>query len=321
MRRKFLMTMTALAASAVAPARSAFGQSFPTRPIKLVVPFPAGSATDNVARLLAKEMQEDLGQSVIIENRPGAQGVVGAEVVARSPADGYSLLVAAVSFAATPSMFKNPAFDPLKDFTAISRLVTTPLVLMLRSDFPANNLAEFLQYVKARPGKLNAGYGSSSSQVCIAHLASLGDLDVLSVPYKGIPLAVNDLLGGSVDFSFVDLGNAIAQAQGGRLRAIGVTSATRTPLMPDWPALAETLPGFDIDAWVGMFGPSGLPDPIARRLHEVLARKLARAEVQESLAAQGFAAAALDPAQTQAFLKSEVDKWSRLSKQAGIEPQ
>jgi len=321
MRRKFLMTMTALAASAVAPARSAFGQSFPTRPIKLVVPFPAGSATDNVARLLAKEIQEDLGQSVIIENRPGAQGVVGAEVVARSPADGYSLLVAAVSFAATPSMFKNPAFDPLKDFTAISRLVTTPLVLMLRSDFPANNLAEFLQYVKARPGKLNAGYGSSSSQVCIAHLASLGDLDVLSVPYKGIPLAVNDLLGGSVDFSFVDLGNAIAQAQGGRLRAIGVTSATRTPLMPDWPALAETLPGFDIDAWVGMFGPSGLPDPIARRLHEVLARKLARAEVQESLAAQGFAAAVLDPTQTQAFLKSEVDKWSRLSKQAGIEPQ
>jgi len=315
------MTMTALAASAVAPARSAFGQSFPTRPIKLVVPFPAGSATDNVARLLAKEIQEDLGQSVIIENRPGAQGVVGAEVVARSPADGYSLLVAAVSFAATPSMFKNPAFDPLKDFTAISRLVTTPMVLMLRSDFPANNLAEFLQYVKARPGKLNAGYGSSSSQVCIAHLASLGDLDVLSVPYKGIPLAVNDLLGGSVDFSFVDLGNAIAQAQGGRLRAIGVTSATRTPLMPDWPALAETLPGFDIDAWVGMFGPSGLPDPIARRLHEVLARKLARAEVQESLAAQGFAAAVLDPTQTQAFLKSEVDKWSRLSKQAGIEPQ
>ena len=165
-------------------------------------------------------------------------------------------------------MFRTVAFDPVADFVPVSRIATTPLALMVKADFPARTTREFIDYAKARPGKLSAGYGSSSSQVCIAQLATLANVDVLQVPYKGIPLAVNDVLGGTLQFTFVDLGNAIAQAKGGNLRAIGVTSLKRSSIVPDWPALSEQLPGFDIDAWIATFGPKGLPQPIARKLHE-----------------------------------------------------
>lgn len=322
MRRDFLAALAACALEGVLLPRLASAQSsYPSQPIKLVIPFPAGSATDNIARVLAKELGEDTKQAVVVDNRPGAQGMLGADVVARSAPDGYTLLVAAVSFAATPSMFRKPAFDPVADFVPVARLATTPLALMVRADFPAKTLPELVAYAKEHRGKVSAGYGSSSSQVCIAQFASLAKVDVLQVPYKGIPLAVNDLLGGSVQFTFVDLGNAIAQAKGGQLRAIGVTSAKRSPLVPDWPALAETLPGFDIDAWIALLGPKGLPEPVARRLHAAMAAAMARPEVQAKLAAQGFTPALLGPTESLPFLQAEVRKWAQLWKQAGIEPE
>jgi tripartite-type tricarboxylate transporter receptor subunit TctC len=299
----------------------ASAQTYPAQTVRLVVPFPAGSATDNIARLVGKELQESLGQPFIVDNKPGAQGMLGADIVAKSPADGHTILVAAVSLAATESMFKKPAFNTVNDFTPISRLATTPLVLMVKRDFPAKTATEFVEHVRAHPGKLSAGYGSSSSQVCIAQLESLAKVDVLEVPYKGIPLAVNDVLGGVLQFTFVDLGNAIAQAKGGNLRAIGVTSEKRSPLVPDWPALAETLPGFDIDAWIAMLGPKNLPPAIAQKLHEATVKALARPEVRTTLATQGFTPALLAPAESAQFIRSEVAKWSRLSKQAGIIPE
>lgn len=303
------------------PMQSAHAQSYPSQPVKLVVPFPPGSATDNISRILAKELQDDLGQPFVVDNRPGAQGIVGSEFVARSAPDGYTILVAAVSFAAIPSMVRKVPFDPVADFAPITRIATTPLVLMVNSDLPARTTREFVEYAKARPGKLSAGYGSSSSQVCIAQLASLAQIDVLRVPYKGIPLAVNDVIGGTLQFTFVDLGNAIAQAKGGRLRALGVTSEKRNTLVPEWPALAETLPGFDVDAWIATFGPKGLPEFVARRLHEATARAIAKPDVQAKLAAQGFTPAVLGPAESVPFVKAEVQKWAKLSKQAGIEPE
>ena len=303
------------------PMQSAHAQSYPSQPVKLVVPFPPGSATDNISRILAKELQDDLGQPFVVDNRPGAQGIVGSEFVARSAPDGYTILVAAVSFAAIPSMVRKVPFDPVADFAPITRIATTPLVLMVNSDLPARTTREFVDYAKARPGKLSAGYGSSSSQVCIAQLASLAKIDVLQVPYKGIPLAVNDVIGGTLQFTFVDLGNAIAQAKGGRLRALGVTSEKRNTLVPEWPALAETLPGFDVDAWIATFGPKGLPEVVARRLHEATARAIAKPDVQAKLAAQGFTPAVLGPAESVPFVKAEVQKWAKLSKQAGIEPE
>lgn len=321
MRRTFLAMLAASAVDLLLLPRLARADAYPSGPIKLVVPFPAGSATDNIARVLGNELQGDLRQPVVIDNRPGAQGMPGADAVARSPSDGYSLLVAAVSFAATPSMFRKPLFDPVADFVPVSRVATTPLVLVVRADFPVRTPREFITYAKAHPGKLSGGYGSSSSQVCIAQLAALGNIELLPVPYKGIPLAVNDLLAGTVQFAFVDLGNALAQAKGGRLRAIGVTSEKRSPLAPDWPALAEALPGFDIDAWIAVLGPKGLPDAIMRRLHDALGHALSKPDVRTKLAAQGFTPALLGPTESVSFLRSEVQKWSRLSKQAGIEPE
>ena len=299
----------------------ALAQSYPAQTVRLVVPFPAGSATDNIARIIGNELQQSLGQPFIVDNKPGAQGMLGADVVAKSPADGYTILVAAVSFAATESMFKKRAFDAVGDFTPISRVATTPLALMVKSDFPAKTTKEFIDYVKANPGKLSAGYGSSSSQVCIAQLESLAKLDVLEVPYKGIPLAVNDVLGGVLQFTFVDLGNAIAQARGGNLRAIAVTSEKRSSLVPDWPALAETLPGFDIDAWIAVLGPKNLPREIAQKLHDATVKALAKPDVLARLATMGFTPALLGPSEAGPFIKSEVAKWSKLVKQAGIVPE
>ena len=300
---------------------NAWAQAWPSQAVKLVVPFPAGSATDNIARILARELQDDLGQPFIVDNRPGAQGVLGTDIVAKSLPDGYTILVAAVSFAASGSTLKSVPFDPVTDFTPVSRMATTPLVLMVKSDFPARTPRELIDRAKDRSGKLAAGYGSSSSQVCIAQLATLANIDVLQVPYKGIPLAVNDLLAGTLQLTFVDLGNAIAQAKGGNLRAIGVTSAKRSPIVPDWPALAETLPGFDIDAWIATLGPKGLSEPIARKLHEATVRAMAKPDVQARLAALGFTPALLGPAEAAPFVKAEVVKWSKLAKQAGIVPE
>jgi tripartite-type tricarboxylate transporter receptor subunit TctC len=303
------------------PMHVAHAQTYPSQPVKLVVPFPPGSATDNIARILARELQDDLGQPFVVDNRPGAQGMLGSEFVARSAPDGYTILVAAVSFAAIPSMFRKVPFDPVTDFVPVTRIATTPLVLMVKSDFPARTTRELVDYAKTRPGKLSAGYGSSSSQVCIAQLASLANIDVLPIPYKGIPLAVNDVLGGTLQFTFVDLGNAIAQTKGGKMRPIGVTSMKRNSLVPEWPALAETLPGFDVDAWIATLGPKGLPEAISRRLHDATARAMAKPDVQARLATQGFTPALLGPAESVPFLKAEVQKWAKLSKQAGIEPE
>ena len=320
-RRTFVVHAGGLAAVLALPRSLAHAQAYPSQPVKLVVPFPAGSATDNIARLLAQQLQEQLGQPFVVDNRPGAQAMVGTEAVARSAPDGYTILVAAVSFAATPSMFKKVPFDPVTDFVPVGRVVTTPLALVVRSDFPAKTTQEFVAYAKANPGKMSAGYGSSSSQVCIAQLVALANIEVLPVPYKGIPLAINDVLGGVLQFTFADLGNAISQVKGGKMRAIGVTSQKRSAIVPDWPALAETLPGFDVDAWIGLFGPKGLPEPIARKLYDATVVAVGKPEVQSKLALQGFTPALLGPAESVPFMKSEVQKWAKLSKRAGIEPE
>src|SRR5262245_63656825 len=236
---------------------AAHAQTYPARPVKLVVPFPAGSATDQVARLTGQQLREALKQPFVVENKPGAQGAIAAEFVAKSAPDGYTLLVTTnTPQAANVSLFKKLPYDPVKDFAPIARLGTTSFMLMTKPDFPAKNLGVFLAYVRSQPGKLSAGYGSSGSQVSLAMLKSMGKLDIVDVPYKGIPQAVTDVLGGSLAFTFVDLGNALAQAKGGKLKGIAVTSAKRTPLAPDLPALSEELPGYELIAWFALVAPA-----------------------------------------------------------------
>src|SRR3954449_8455608 len=228
------------------------GQSYPSKPVKLVVPFPAGSATDQVARLIGAQLQEALRQPFIVENKAGAQGGIAAAEVARTAPDGYTLMVTTnTPQAANVSLFKKLNYDPVKDFAPIIRIGTTSFMLMVKPEFPPKNLKDFLAYARSKPG-LSAGYGSAGSQVSLAMLKAMGKLDVVEVPYKGIPQAITDTMGGSLAFTFVDLGNALGQAKGGKLRGLGVTSQKRTSLASDVPAVAEALPGYELIAWFAL---------------------------------------------------------------------
>ena len=301
---------------------AAVAQTYPTHPVKLVVPFPAGSATDQIARVAGAELQAALRQPFVVENKAGAQGAIAAAEVAKAAADGYTLMVTTnTPHAANVSLFKKLNYDPVTDFTAITRLGTTSFMLMVRPDFPARSLKEFLAQVRSQPGKLSAGYGSAGSQVSLAMLKQLGKLDLVEAPYKGIPQAVTDTMGGSLQFTFVDLGNALAQAKGGKLRGLGVTSPKRTPLAPELPAIAEELPGYEVIAWFGLVAPAKLPAPIVQRLNDVAMKALATPEVKAKFGTLGTDVAPLNPREFTSFIQREVASWAKLVKLAGIEPE
>jgi tripartite-type tricarboxylate transporter receptor subunit TctC len=301
---------------------NANAQSYPAKPVRLVVPFPAGSATDQVARLAGQQLQEALKQPFVVENKPGAQGSIAAEFVAKSAPDGYTLLVTTnTPQAANVSLFKKLPYDPVKDFEPVVRLSTTSFMLMAKPDFPAKNLKDLLAYVRTQPGKLSAGYGSAGSQVSIAMMKSMGKLDVVEVPYKGIPQTVTDVLGGTLSFTFVDLSNALPQMKGGKLKGYAVTSEKRTPLAPEVPAMAEELKGYDLIAWFAIMAPAGTPKEIVQLLYDASLKGISKPETKEKFANIGTDVAPLDPAQLAAFIKSEIAKWAVLVKQAGIQPE
>jgi tripartite-type tricarboxylate transporter receptor subunit TctC len=311
-----LLLLAVLAGSPV------LAQTYPAKPVKLVVPFPAGSATDQVARLVGAQLQEALGQPFIVENKAGAQGGIAAAEVARAAPDGYTLMVTTnTPQAANVSLFKKLNYDPIKDFAPIARLGTTSFMLMVKPDFPAKDLKGFLDQVRKQPGKLSAGYGSAGSQVSLAMLKSMGKLDVVEVPYKGIPQTITDTMGGSLAFTFVDLGNALAQAKGGKLRGLGVTSAKRTSLAPDQPAIAEELPGYELIAWFGLVAPARTPNEVVQKLHDATTKGLAKVEVKEKFAAIGTDVAPMDPSQFARFIQSEIAHWAKLVKLANIQPE
>jgi tripartite-type tricarboxylate transporter receptor subunit TctC len=301
---------------------SAHAQNYPSKPVRLVVPFPAGSATDQVARLAGQQLQEALKQPFVVENKPGAQGSIAAEFVAKSAPDGYTLMVTTnTPQAANVSLFKKLPYDPVKDFEPVVRLSTTSFMLMAKPDFPAKNLKELLAYVRTQPGKFSAGYGSAGSQVSIAMMKAMGKLDVIEVPYKGIPQTVTDVLGGTLSFTFVDLSNALPQMKGGKLKGYAVTSEKRTPLAPDVPAMAEELKGYDLIAWFAIMAPAGTPKEIVQLLFETSAKAIQNNDVREKFANIGTDVAPMNPAQLGAFIKSEIAKWAVLVKQAGIQPE
>jgi tripartite-type tricarboxylate transporter receptor subunit TctC len=300
----------------------ALAQTYPARPVKLVVPFPAGSATDQIARVVGNELQQALGQPFVVENKAGAQGSIAAAEVAKSAPDGYTLMVGTnTPLAANPSLFKKLSYDPVKDFAPVARLGTISFMIMVRPDFPAQDLKGFLGHARANPGKLSAGYGSAGSQVSQALLRSMGKIDFLDVPYKGLPQAITDVLGGQISFTFADLANALAQIKGGKLRGIAVTSAKRSPLAPEVPAIAEELPGYELIAWFALVAPAGTPAPVLARLHEVTAKSLAKPEVKARFDALGTDVAPMNPEQLGGFIRSEIAKFAKLAKDAGIQPE
>ncbi len=297
-------------------------QSYPSKPVKLVVPFPAGSATDQVARIIGQQLQEALKQPFVVENKPGAQGSIAAEFVAKSAPDGYTLMVTTnTPQAANVSLFRKLPYDPVKDFAPVALLATTSFMLMAKPDFPAKTLKEFLAHVRTQPGKFSAGYGSAGSQVSLAMLKSMGRLDVVEVPYKGIPQTVTDVLGGSLAFTFVDLSNALPQMKGGKLKGYGVTSARRTQLAPDVPAIAEELKGYELIAWFALVAPAGTPKDAVLALADASLKSLQKKEVVERFGNIGTDVAPLGPADLGAFIQAEIANWAKLVRLAGIQPE
>ena len=308
--------------AAIAFAGGALAQSWPARPVKLVVPFPAGSATDQVARVLGQQLQEALKQPFVVDNKAGAQGSIAASEVAKAAPDGYTLMVTTnTPQAANVSLFKKLPYDPVKDFAPVARLGTISFMLMVRADFPAQNLSQFLAHARSQPGKLSAGYGSAGSQVSQAMLRSMAKIDFVDVPYKGLPQAITDVLGGSIAFTFADLANALAQHKGGKLRGLAVTSEKRSPLAPEVPAIAEELPGYELIAWFALVAPAGTPPEVVALLHQTTAAALAKPDVVARFATLGTDVAPMNPEQLGGFIRSEIAKWARLTKEAGIEPQ
>jgi tripartite-type tricarboxylate transporter receptor subunit TctC len=299
------------------PASAADG--YPQRQVKIIVPFPAGAGPDNVARLVGQHLQEAWGQTVLIENRAGALGSIGAQEVARSAPDGYTLIMGTnTTHASNVSMLANLTYDPVKDFAPIIRTTTTAMVLLVNPDFAAKDLPQFLDYAKKHPN-LTAGYGSGASQISIAQLQSRGGLSLISVSYRGVPLAMNDVIAGVVDLTFGDFSVAIPQMQGGTLRGIGVTSATRNELTPGLPALAEAMPGFNATIWYGMFAPAGTPADIVNKIHADIEKFLLLPATKAKLANVGVTVAPMRPDEFAAFVKSEVVRWTAEAKAAGIE--
>ena len=294
---------------------------YPQRPIKIIVPFPAGAGPDQVARLVGQHLQEAFGQTVVIENRAGALGSIGAQEVARSAPDGYTLLMGTnTTQASNVAMLKNLAYDPARDFAPIIRTITTAMVLLVKPDFPAKNLAQFMEYARAHPN-LTAGYGSGASQISIGQLQSRGGLSLISASYRGVPQAVTDVMGGAINLAFADFSIAIPQIKGGTLRGIGVTSPQRNELTPDLPALAEAMPGFEATIWYGLLAPAGTPEPIINKLYAESEKFLTLSATRQKLASVGVIVAPMRPDEFGAFIRSEIVRWTADTKAAGIEPQ
>jgi tripartite-type tricarboxylate transporter receptor subunit TctC len=292
---------------------------YPNHQIKIIVPFPAGAGPDQVARMLGQYLQDALKQTVVIENRAGALGSIGAQEVARSAPDGYTLLMGTnTTQAANVSMLKNLPYDPARDFAPIIRTVTTAMVLVVKPDFPAKDLAQFMEYARAHPN-ITAGYGSGASQISIGQLQTRGGLSVIAASYRGVPQAMTDVMGGAIDLAFADFSLAIPQMQGGTLRGIGVTSPTRNELTPNLPSLAEAMPGFEATIWYGLLAPTGTPESIVKRLYAESAKFLAMPSTREKLASVGVIVSPMAPDEFGGFIRSEITRWTAEAKAAGIE--
>jgi tripartite-type tricarboxylate transporter receptor subunit TctC len=297
----------------------AAGEDYPKRQIKIIVPFPAGAGPDQVARMLGQHLQDAWGQTVVIENRAGALGSIGAQEVARSAPDGYTLLMGTnTTQAANVAMLKNLPYDPAKDFAPIIRAITTAMVLVVKPDFPARDLPQFLDYAHHHPD-MTGGYGSGASQISIAQLQARGGLSIIAASYRGVPQAVTDVIGGVIDLAFADFSLAIPQMQGGTLRGIGVTSPKRNDLTPELPSLAEAMPGFEATIWYGLLAPADTPKPIIDKIYAESEKFLTTPATRQKLADVGVNVSTLKPDEFDTFIRSEITRWTADAKAAGIE--
>jgi len=302
-------------------AAGAAAQPYPTKPIRLVVPFPAGGTTDILAREVGQRLSLSLGQPVVIDNRPGAAGNIGSELVAKSAPDGYTLLMATVgTHAINPNLYARMPYDHVKDFAPVVLVAGVPNVLEVTPSLPVNSVADLIKLAKEKPGQIN--FASSGSGTSI-HLSgelfkTMAGVNMTHVPYKGSAAAITDLIGGQVQVMFDNLPSSLPQIKAGKLRAIAVTSAQRAPALPDTPTIAESgLPGFEATSWFGVVAPAGTPPTVIARINADVNQWLQSPEAKEKLLAQGAVAAGGSPEQFAAYIHAETEKWARVVKASG----
>jgi tripartite-type tricarboxylate transporter receptor subunit TctC len=315
---------TLLACAALVAATGAFAQQYPTRTITMLVPYAAGGPTDTVARVVAQSMSKPLGHTIVVENKPSAGGIIAPEQVKNAKPDGYTILIHHIGMATTPALYRNLRFNPLTDFDYIGLINDVPMTIIAKPGLPANDFKEFLAYIKANKDKVtyaNAGIGAAS-HLCGMLFMSAIQTDFLTVPYKGTAPAMNDLLGGQVDFMCDQTTNTTAQIKGGKVKVYGVTSMTRVPSLPDIPTLDEQgLKGFEVGIWHGLYGPKGMPKPALDKLVAALQDTVKDPDVKKRFADLGATTMPPEkatPAALQALLKAEIDRWGPLIKKAGV---
>jgi len=318
---KKLLSIVCAAAGLSLSAGSALAQTYPTKPIKIIVPFGPGGFTDVVARILGVKLGESLGQSVVIENKPGAGSMIGTDQVAKSAPDGHTLLIVSSTHVISPWIYKSVPYDPLKSFAPVSKLVDSPYVLLTNPKVPAKNVQEFIALAKANPDKIHyASSGNGSAQHLIGGMfASMTKTQLKHVPYRSSNLATTDVVAGVVESSFAGVPNALSQVPNGRLNALAVTSAKRIPQLPNVPTMQEAgVPGYDATIWLALLAPAGTPAPIVNKLNAEVAKIMNTAETNKAMFEAGVEVSLSTPEALTQLMTSEMSKWGKVVKEAGI---
>ena len=314
---KFLILLLAIF-SGIAQA-----QQYPSKPVRVIIHFPAGGSTDLVTRVLAQALTESMGQPFVVENRTGADGAIAASAVMQSPADGHTLFIATnTAIAQVPYMKKNPPYDPLKDFTPISLVGRYTFLLVVTPSLGVSNFQEFIAYAKKNPGKINFSTYSGASQLAYAQIVKTAGVDMLRVPYKGEAPSVVDMLGGQIHAVFATPTSSLPHIRDGKLRALATTLPQRWPLLPQVPTMVESgMPPINVEFFAAMYGPAGLSPAIAQRVSKELNAIIARPAIREQIDKQGFALAGTTPEELRAFTQRQLGAWAQGFKEAGINPE
>jgi len=299
---------------------NAFAQRFPTRPIRIIMPFPPGGPTDLYARTVARGLTENLRQQVLVDNRPGASGIIGTEIVAKALPDGYTLLFTATHHSINPSLYKKLPYDTEKDFIPLTLVATNPNVLAANIAFPANTIAELIALAKAKPGQLN--YASTSigggNHLSAELLKAMAGINIVHIPYKGQTQALGDLLGGQVSLMFTSVGRTVPFVKSGKLKALAVTGAKRVANLPEVPTIGETVPGYEANSWFGMWGPAGMAKELVTQLNREIVKVLQSPEVKKIFTGLDAEIGGNSAEEFAAFQKSEIAKWAKLIKDIGL---
>lgn len=311
----------ALAAPVLLAAKGAKA-AWPDRPVRVVVAFPAGSVTDSLMRLVAEPLSRELGQAVVVDNRPGGSGVIGTESVARSAADGHTMAILSVTNGAlNPYLIRRLSYDPIRDFAQIGFLAEAPYLLVVPNSSPARNVAELIDLAKARPGALTFSHGNASSLIGSESINRLAGVQMTPIPYRGGPEALTDVMAGRVDSTLTDFANGLAQVREGRVRALGVTTPEPFPLAPEIPPIGATVRGFELIVWFGLAAPAATPQPVIARANEALNKVLAQPELRDRLGRLGFSPRGSTPQEFEGFLRGQIEALGARAREVGLEPQ